>query len=191
MNNKNAQKSDSLLSCLSYKGAHSSDKLKLRCYNFKGFLSIYSIPYGNPATFFFLILLLLPFFPFPKGSQLVLYPNNSNKPQTNTKIHNQTKKKGWAYSKSLLNWFILSTFSHHLFYLTFSPSYIKTKHIKQTKLKQINPNATNTHTPSSSTSVLKSQLKISIYELCQFNLKCQLLEARIISYIALVSSIFL
>lgn len=93
MNNKNTQKSDSLLSCLSYKGAHSSDKLKLRCYNFKGFLSIYSIPYGNPATFFFLILLLLPFFPFPKGSQLVFYPNNSNKPQTNTKIHNQTKNK--------------------------------------------------------------------------------------------------
>lgn len=71
-------------------------------------------------------------------------PNNYNsKTQTKTKPHNQRKKKGWASSESLTKLIDLEYFSHHLFYLHFSPSYIETKH---TKLNQIDPSATNTHT---------------------------------------------
>lgn len=95
---------------------------------------------------FFLYFYSSLFFPFPKGSQLVLYPSN-NKPQTNIEIHNQTKKKGWAYSESLLNGLDQSIFPPS-FFLHFSPQLYKNKTHKTNETKTNKPQCNKHMHPS-------------------------------------------
>lgn len=102
MNNKNAQKSDSLLSSLFYKELHVSDKRKQRYYNFNCFWSIYNVPCGNPVTFF-LTLLLLTFSPSPKDDSSSCTPTTTIKPKQTQNSKIRERKKAALILNHLLN----------------------------------------------------------------------------------------